>query len=288
MSRAKIVFSVLLLMALAGCSRTNQQTTSQQPPENNQQTTAQPETPPASPEAATQTNAPEPSRTAVIEKKASSTKAVGATVNAKKTLPAATTPRNEGTAPAAGSNNMNSTAAPKAAEPQFATLAEGTSLPVRLQDALDSGVNQTGDTFRTILDKNIEVNGRVVVPRGSVLEGKLSHVARSGRVEGRAQMSLQLQTLTVGKQSYPIQTSILAFEAESTKKKDATKVGVGAGVGALIGAIAGGGKGAAIGAAVGAGAGGATVVATRGKELKFEAEHPLSFKLRDSVDVRLP
>jgi outer membrane lipoprotein SlyB len=88
-------------------------------------------------------------------------------------------------------------------------------------------------------------------------------------------------------QAYALQTDTLSFEAESTKKKDATKVGIGAGLGAVIGAIAGGGKGAAIGAAVGAGAGGATVVATRGKEVVLDAEHKLSFELRRDVSVKL-
>jgi outer membrane lipoprotein SlyB len=100
-------------------------------------------------------------------------------------------------------------------------------------------------------------------------------------------MSLQLTGLTVDKQTYPLHTEILSFEAESTQKKDATKVGVGAGIGAVIGAIAGGGKGAAIGAAVGAGAGGATVIATRGKEIKFDPEQRLNFVLRDDVTIKL-
>ena len=56
--------------------------------------------------------------------------------------------------------------------------------------------------------------------------------------------------------------------------------------GAAIGAIAGGGKGAAIGAAVGGGAGGATVLATRGQEIKFPAEHRFSFSLRSEVKVQ--
>jgi hypothetical protein len=158
---------------------------------------------------------------------------------------------------------------------------------VRLQDALDSAVNKTGDTFRAILDKDIVVDDAVVAPRGSILDGKLSNVTRSGRVEGRAGMSMQLTSLTVGNQTYPLQTEILSFEAESTKKKDATKVGIGAGLGAVIGAIAGGGKGAAIGAAVGAGAGGATVVATRGKEVKLDAEQAFSFVLRNSISIKL-
>jgi hypothetical protein len=167
------------------------------------------------------------------------------------------------------------------------TIPGGTTIQVRLQEALDSGVNLTGDTFSAMLDKDIEVNGIVAAPRGSVVEGKLSKVVRSGRVEGRASMSLQLTSLTVGNQTYDLQSEILVFEAESTKKQDATKVGLGAGVGAVIGAIAGGGKGAAIGAAVGAGAGGATVIATRGKEIKFDAEHRFNFALRNGVSVKL-
>ena len=172
--------------------------------------------------------------------------------------------------------------------PSLPLSRTATKIQVRLQDALDTAVNESGDTFRTILDKDIVVDGRVVAPRGSVLDGKLSNVARSGRVEGRATMSLQLTSLTVGNQTYPLQTETLSFEADSTKKKDATKVGVGAGIGAVIGAIAGGGKGAAIGAAVGGGAGGATVVATRGKEVKFDAEQAFSFVLQRQHQHKAP
>jgi outer membrane lipoprotein SlyB len=100
-------------------------------------------------------------------------------------------------------------------------------------------------------------------------------------------MSFQFTSLHVGDQTYPILSNTLSFEAESTKKEDATKVGIGSGIGAVVGAIAGGGKGAAIGAAVGAGAGGATVAATRGKELKYEAEHPFEFTLEEDVKIAL-
>ena len=100
-------------------------------------------------------------------------------------------------------------------------------------------------------------------------------------------MSMMLEILHVGSTPYTVQTEVLSFEAEATKKEDATKVGVGTGIGAVIGAIAGGGKGAAIGAAVGAGAGGATVAATRGKELKYNPEQQFEFTLNESVQIRI-
>jgi len=177
--------------------------------------------------------------------------------------------------------------APQVRQVKSITIPAGTAIEVRLQDPLDSSVNQSGDTFGAILDQDIDLNGNIVASRGSLLQGELSNVAQSGRTKGRATMSLRLVNLEIGDQSYPMQTEVLAFEAEPTKKEDATKVGIGAGIGAVIGAIAGGGKGAAIGAAVGGGAGGATVLATRGKELEFEAERKFSFVLSEDVGVRV-
>ncbi len=176
---------------------------------------------------------------------------------------------------------------PAPPQPRYVTISAGTLIPVRLQDPLDSAVNQSGDAFRAVVDADLLVGDVVAVPRGSLVEGKLTYVERSGRVKGRAAMSMQFVSLNVGGNVYPLQTEILSFEAEGTKKKDAAKVGVASGIGAAIGAIAGGGKGAAIGAAVGAGAGGATVMATRGEELQFDPEHTFEFTLNEGVPVRI-
>ena len=176
--------------------------------------------------------------------------------------------------------------APQPPKPQFSTLTAGTVIAVRLQDPLDTSVNKTGDTFRAVVDQDILAGNSVVVPRGSSVDGKLTLVQQSGRVKGRAAMSLQLLALHVGNQTYPLESDVLSFEAEATKTEDAAKVGIGSGIGAVVGAIAGGGKGAAIGAAVGAGAGGATVAATRGKELRYEVEHPFEFTLNGDLAIR--
>ena len=148
-------------------------------------------------------------------------------------------------------------------------------------------MNKSGDSFQAILDEALDVDGNIVAPRGSIVEGRLSDVERAGRVEGRSKMSLRIVSLFINDQAYTVDSQVLAFEAESTVKKDATKVGLGAGIGAVIGAIAGGGKGAAIGAAVGGGAGGATVIATRGKDLKFEPEQQFSFELLKDLQVKI-
>ncbi len=280
MARIKYALLGLTLIAIIGCSKANRETSEQQPPAAPQQPAVQPAPPQPAPESTPQIATPEPAKPARTAKKPQV---------AKSTTPKATAPAPEAepeAAPAA-SPVAAPPAAPKVRAPRYATIPSGTSIQVRLQEPLDSSVNKAGDTFRAILDQDIDVDGTVIAPRGSILEGKLSQVERSGRVSGRASMSMQLVSLLVDGQTYALQTEILAFEAESTKKKDATKVGIGAGLGAVIGAIAGGGKGAAIGAAVGAGAGGATVVATRGKEVQLEAEHKLTFALQRDVSVKL-
>jgi hypothetical protein len=269
MSRIKFAILGLMLISWVGCGTKDETTNQQQPAAVPQAQSAPQESAPAAAatgssqkQAAPQTPKPAPREAGVA--------------------PKASTP-----APASERRIAEKPAAPKVQEPRYATIPSGAELQVRLQDALDSGVNQSGDEFRAILDQDLQVDDLVVAPRGSVVQGKLSNVVRSGRVQGRATMSLQLTSLLIGKEAYELQTDIIAKEAASTKKKDATKVGIGAGLGAAIGAIAGGGKGAAIGAAVGGGAGGATVLATRGNELHFDVEQKFAFVLSREVKIKL-
>ncbi len=304
MPRIKSVLCISILIAFAGCNRMSKEATEQPPAPAPQPSVQQPaEQPPAQenapqvaqPEAPAPIAAPAKIKPTVAKPKQTPKKEAAAHSEPQPPLTRQPAAQPTETAPAAPQPSASTTlapsqptiAAPPLNVPQVLTIPGGTSMQVRLQDPLDSAVNKPGDTFRALLDRDIEIGGKTIAPRGSLVEGKLSQVARAGRVEGLASMALQLTSLKIGEQSYQIQTEILTFQADSTKKQDATKVGVGAGLGAVIGAIAGGGKGAAIGAAVGAGAAGVTVAATRGKEIQFAAEHKLSFALAHDVNIKL-
>jgi len=168
-----------------------------------------------------------------------------------------------------------------------AVVTAGTPIEIRLSQALSSGENKTGDKFEGTLAQDLEIDGRLVAPRGSVVIGKVAEAEDAGRVSGLARMSLALTEIHAGQSTYSIRTNTLPFEAESTKGRDVKTVGATTGVGAIIGAIAGGKKGAAIGAVVGAGAGGGTVLATKGKQVKLEPEQRLSFKLENDVEMKI-
>ena len=98
-------------------------------------------------------------------------------------------------------------------------------------------------------------------------------------------ISVRLTQLRVGDRNVEIETSTVARQAHTTKRKDAAEVGIGAGIGAAIGAIAGGGQGAAIGAASGGAAGTGLVLATHGDPAVIAAESVLTFKLTAPVTV---
>jgi outer membrane biosynthesis protein TonB len=169
--------------------------------------------------------------------------------------------------------------------PQKVTIPSGTALAVRLVDAIDSEKNQTGDTFHATLNNPITINGDVVVPSGSDVQGHLADVKSAGKFAGQSQVVLQLDSITSGGQAYNIQTDQYKKQGSSRGKNTAEKVGAGAGIGALIGALAGGGKGAAIGAAAGGGLGGGVQAATKGQQIKLPSETVLNFTLQAPVTV---
>lgn len=166
-------------------------------------------------------------------------------------------------------------------------LAEGTPLPVRPTRRLSSRLNFSGDRFEAVLDEDLlDSGGRVILPRGTIVTGYLSNVRPGGRVSGRAEMTLALDSVEIGSQRHPIETEPILVKAQGSKARDARKIGIAAAIGAAIGAIAGGKKGAAVGATIGGGAGTARVITTRGRAAEIEKEQLLTFSLSRRFDTR--
>ena len=170
-------------------------------------------------------------------------------------------------------------------KPSSTTLAAGTPIKIRTETTMSTKTTKTGEAFTATLAEPIVVEGRVVAPRGSQVEGLVVDSDPGGRVKGVAALSVRLTRLRVGERNIEIQTGTVGRRARTTKRKDAAEVGIGAGIGAAIGAIAGGGQGAAIGAASGGAAGTGLVLATHGDPAVIGAESVLTFKLTAPVTV---
>ena len=176
-----------------------------------------------------------------------------------------------------------------ATEPVYkdVTVPAGTTLRLDLKSSVASDTSQVEDTVRAALRQAVVVNGQTVLPAGTELVGTVTDVARSGRVKGRARIAYRFSSLRHDSERYDIKTATIAHEAAATKKKDATKIAVGAGAGAAIGAILGGGSGAANGAAIGGGAGTGAVLATRGDEVRRGPGADVTTRLTAPLTVRV-
>ena len=149
-------------------------------------------------------------------------------------------------------------------------IPNGTRLTATLNTPVTTRATHVGDRF------TMNVTSPDIY-RNAVIEGRVAQIDNSGRLSGRANVSLEFDTIRMRDgRNYRfagIIDSVRAINGDTVRvnnegtirdrnqtTRTATRAGVGAALGALIGAIAGGGSGAAIGAAVGAGAGAGTVL----------------------------
>jgi hypothetical protein len=171
-------------------------------------------------------------------------------------------------------------------KPDPVTVAAGSTLRVRTNVALSTKANESGDAFTATLVEPLVADGKVIAPRGATVRGVVANSDPGGRIKGVARLAVRLTEIDVPSEGpVTIATNVLSYQARTTKKRDAAKIGIGSGIGAAIGAIAGGGKGAAIGAGAGAGAGTGVVLATRGAPAVLPAESLLAFRLAQPVTV---
>jgi hypothetical protein len=167
------------------------------------------------------------------------------------------------------------------------TIPAGTTLALKLTTPLASDQNKVEDAVTATLTSPISVDGVTVIPHGAEVNGTVLDVKPSGRVKGLASIAFRFDRVHAPGETHTIVTDRITREAQSTKGKDAAKVGIGAGAGALIGGIAGGGKGAAIGSIVGGGAGAGAVAATKGEEVRLPPGTPVTATLREALVVRI-
>jgi hypothetical protein len=153
------------------------------------------------------------------------------------------------------------------------TLPPGTEVQVRINDKLDTGVAQPGETFTGTVTEPVVVNGRTVIASGTKVSGQIVEAISSGRLKKPASITLELTQ--AGSRS--VSTAFVKIDGKSHLVRNTEFIGGGAAAGAIIGAITGGKKGAVVGGAAGAGAGTVGAFLTGKKEIAIPAETILPF-----------
>jgi hypothetical protein len=188
-----------------------------------------------------------------------------------------------------GSNGSVGAEAMKTPSTTTVTLPAGTRLPIRLDTAVGSDISRAEQPVHAHLSSAVMVRGQQVLAPGSRVNGIVTRAIRSGKVKGRARLSLRFDTLVPrgDDERYAIRTAAVGRIAPATTRRDALEIGGGAAGGALIGGLVGGGKGALIGSAAGGGAGTAVVLSTRGKEVRLAKGAALTLRLSEPVTIKV-
>ena len=239
-------------------------------------------TPPPAPDQATQTTPREPERSTAKAKPSATHRRTERSVPAEE-MAGGGTMAQEQSASAATPSSPPSPPPPPA--PKKVTIPSGTTMAIRLVDAISSETAQPGQTFRATLDSPLAAEGDVAIPSGYDVQGHVVDVKSAGKFQGKSELVLQLDRIMVGNKSYSIQTDQFRRAGSNRTTNTAEKVGAGAVIGAIIGGIAGGGKGAGIGAAAGGGLGGGVQAATKGQQIKLPTETVLNFTLQAPLTV---
>lgn len=167
------------------------------------------------------------------------------------------------------------------------TIPAGTKVPLVLKHAMTTRSARVGDGIYLQTSFPVTVDNQIVIPPGTYVQGVIDEIKRPGRLKGRAQVLFHFTTLifpsgyTVsipgsvesvpGMERSQVKDKEGTLEAEGQKGQDAATVAGTTGTGAVVGALSHGAKGAGIGSGIGAAAGLATVLLTRGNDIRLEA-----------------
>jgi hypothetical protein len=147
-------------------------------------------------------------------------------------------------------------------------LAEGTPIHTRLDREISSRENGAGTVFTAQVDQDVVQNGRVIIPSGSVVHGRVTHADYGRRISGHASLRLLADEVTLPDGTRYYLSAIPSMTARSTGTKVngegtiltrdnpkmlAAQYGIAGGTGALTGAYFGGPTGAIVGTGIGVG-----------------------------------
>ena len=187
--------------------------------------------------------------------------------------------------PPAASSTTAAPAPPPTPVVRDVTAPEGTTIPIRITEHLDSQTATDGQPFNGVVTHEIVHDGFVLIPAGSAVSGRVVAAKDAGHFKGHSELSITLTAVRRHGTLLPISTDAYSVQGKNRGTNSAEKIGGGAAAGALLGGIFGHGKGAAIGALAGGGAGTAVQGFTRGQQVEIASESLIRFRLTRPLTV---
>jgi hypothetical protein len=164
-------------------------------------------------------------------------------------------------------------------------IASGTQVTVKLNDYLDSGENEEGDTFSMTVAEAVVVGDEVAIPVGTRIRGHVASVESAQRPNKGGRLVLKADAMDVDGEQVEFEAVVTApagDEGDSSVEEDIKEIAGGAGLGGLVGGLIGGGKGVLAGVLIGAGG---MFLATKGEQIELPPDTQLIVEFRESVRV---
>lgn len=190
---------------------------------------------------------------------------------------------------------------PSANASEAYTVVAGTHIAVTIKHSISTRTARENDPVFAETSFPVVSKGHIVIPVGTFVQGVIQRSRRPGRVKGRGELVIHFNTLI-----FPSGYTLMlpgsidnvpgaektkmgqegSIEGSGNTGKDAGTVAKTAGTGAAIGAVvAGDVKGAATGGIIGAGAGLASVLLSRGPEVRIESGTLVDMVLQRDIVV---
>lgn len=146
-------------------------------------------------------------------------------------------------------------------------LLEGATIRVRLMDRISSTDSERNQPFRGKVATDVLQDGKVLIPAGSEIEGRVTAVSAGEHLGGHGRFRLQPESIVMPDGThFALRAEVTGtpgsktrvgsegtINAGSRKTKDEIEYGAVVGTGAVTGAVVGGPVGALVGGGIGAG-----------------------------------
>lgn len=164
-------------------------------------------------------------------------------------------------------------------------LQAGTKIRVQMDNEINSEVSSVNDTFTAVVTEPVIVREAVVLPAGTIIEGRVTKVIRAAVGGEKGELEVRFETMRFANGE---RRNIEGVLVNQLKAKASSKTGIfsiigGTAFGAIIGAVSGIDNGALIGAGVGAGLGTSVALLQKGKDVRIKSDEKFEIKLTRNV-----
>ena len=105
-----------------------------------------------------------------------------------------------------------------------AEIPQGAHVMLRMENSITTRTAKDGDYVYLRTGSPISVAGNIILPVGSYVQGVVTNAKRSGRVKGRAELAIRLETITLPTGSvYKFSPKLASVDSGTATRKSSAK-----------------------------------------------------------------